>query len=124
MAKKKIKYIKPEMKFNPGMEKYEVDLDNMEKKHKKQQVCELCGDKTGKCTCKKEKPLKVYFCPKCKSTDVGFVFRFQNLFGLLPRIVCKKCNYSSGMFPIAVIPKSKLNKLNKKEENKKARRKK
>ena len=80
---------------------------------KTKQVCELCGDKAGKCSCKNEKPLKVYFCPKCKSTNVRFVFRLQNIFGLLPRIECRKCNYHSGMFPILVIPKSKLKKKKK-----------
>jgi hypothetical protein len=115
---KKLKYVKPKMKFNPGAGKYDVDLGKVKKKEK---YCDFCGE--GKkdqeeCSCKKEKPLKVYFCPKCKSTDVGFVFRFQNIFGLLPKIECKKCNYKSGMFPLLVIPKSKLDKMNKKGKKK------
>ena len=59
--------------------------------------CELCGDKE----------IKVYFCPKCKSTDVKFAFGLGNLFGVIPRQRCGKCG-REGMFPILVTSKNKL----------------
>ena len=31
-----------------------------------------------------EKMIKVYFCPKCQSKDVGYVFGFKNVFGISP----------------------------------------
>jgi len=51
--------------------------------------------------------VKVSFCPKCKSTDVKYVFGFGNLFGVLPRQRCGKCG-RTGVFPILVVDKSKL----------------
>jgi Zn ribbon nucleic-acid-binding protein len=74
--------------------------------------------KDEKCCCCLEdntKPIKVRFCPKCKSTDVGFVFRLQTLFGLLPKVECRKCGYQNIDFPIIVIKKKELEKMNKKE---------
>ena len=63
---------------------------------------------------KKQKPVKVYFCPKCRGFDVGFIFGVRNLMGILPKMRCKKCGFEAGMFPLAEISKSKLDKLNKK----------
>ena len=76
-----------------------------------------CGPK---CKChdekkSKEKTIKVYFCPKCRSKDVGYIFTFGNIFGIIPKMRCKKCGYT-GIFPQLVIPLSKLLKLNKKYE--------
>ena len=62
----------------------------------------------------KNRQVKVYFCPKCKSMDVGFVFGVRNLMGLLPKMQCKKCGFSAGMFPLMVVAKAKLEKMNKK----------
>ncbi len=60
------------------------------------------------------KSLKLYFCPKCDSRNVGYVFRFGNAFGVIPRMECKKCSYSSMIFPQVVLNKAQLDKANKK----------
>ena len=62
---------------------------------------------------KKQKEVKIYFCPKCKNMDVGFIFGVRNLMGILPKIKCKGCGFEAGMFPLAVIEKRKLEKMNK-----------
>lgn len=56
----------------------------------------------------KEKPVRAYFCPKCRSMEVRYVFRLRNLFGLVPTMECKKCDYSARIFPLLVVSKSKL----------------
>lgn len=62
------------------------------------------------CECSKEKLLKVYFCPKCKSTSVRYVFGFRNLFGVVPRMQCEDCSFSASVFPQFVeLPKKKAN---------------
>ena len=66
-----------------------------------------------------KKDLRVYFCPKCKSEQVGYVFRFGNAFGIIPQMECRKCNFSSSIFPQWVIGQEKLDKLNKKKRSKK-----
>jgi len=68
--------------------------------------CDFCdGD-----TCSKEKLLKVYFCPKCKSTKVKYVFGFGNLFGVVPKMKCSDCGFSAAVFPQLVeLPKKKKN---------------
>ncbi len=76
--------------------------------------CKLCGDE-----CCKDKQVKVYLCPKCKSTNVGYVFQFGNLFGIFPKMRCSNCRYSAAVFPQVVIKQSKLNELNKKAGKKK-----
>ncbi len=63
------------------------------------------------CSCSNEKPLKVYFCPKCKSFDVKYTFGFGNLFGVIPKMKCDKCGFSAPVFP-------QLVKLNKEQEKK------
>jgi hypothetical protein len=63
---------------------------------------------------KKEKVVKIYFCPKCKSEQVGYVFRLGNAFGVIPKMECKKCKFSAAIFPQWVVGQKKLNKLNKK----------
>lgn len=73
--------------------------------------CSLCGD-----SCKVEsKKVKVYFCPKCKSRDVGFIFTLKNIFGILPKMKCKKCNFESFIFPQIFFDNKKLNKIKKKK---------
>lgn len=61
--------------------------------------------------CSTEKPVKVYFCPKCKSMNVKYTFGFGNLFGIVPRMQCSKCGFHAPVFP-------QLVKLNKEQERK------
>jgi hypothetical protein len=70
------------------------------------EVCEFCGESS--CDVDHGKIVKVYFCPKCRSKDVGFIFQWRNIFGLLPKMRCKKCKYEASVFPILVIPENKL----------------
>ncbi len=77
---------------------------------KKENVCDSCGE----CSCNNEKPLRVRFCPECKSTDVKFVFKLKNLFGVLPRIECNKCGNNAVDFPVMIVqPKKKVVKVKK-----------
>jgi Zn ribbon nucleic-acid-binding protein len=71
---------------------------------------------------KKEK-VSVRFCPECKSTDVGFVFRLQNIFGLMPRVECRKCGFQDVDFPLLVVGKDSLEKKGKKKAKKKTKKK-
>ena len=66
----------------------------------------------------KEKVVKIYFCPKCKSEQVGYVFRFGNAFGVIPKMECRKCKNSAAIFPQWVVGQKKLNELNKKARQK------
>jgi len=84
---------------------------------KQMECCEFCGCDEG--CCKNEKHVKVYFCPKCRSKDVGYIFTFGNVFGILPKMRCRKCGYSSNVFPQLVISGKKLAELNKKYKGKK-----
>jgi len=59
------------------------------------------------------KQIKIFFCPKCKSKNVKHFFALRNLFGLIPRWKCKDCGFESSIFPMLIINKSKLKKLNK-----------
>jgi hypothetical protein len=52
--------------------------------------------------CSDVKPLKVGFCPKCKSKDVKSIYKLKNLFGLLPRIECERCGHGGESFPIII----------------------
>ena len=69
--------------------------------------------KQGKPKKEKDKQVKAYFCPKCKSMDVGYTFQLRNLFGLIPTMQCKKCHYKAPIFPLLVVSKSKLRKKRK-----------
>lgn len=82
------------------------------------EVCRCCGD----CDDKIEKKdlLKVYFCPRCRSHDVGYIFKLRNIFGVIPKMRCRKCGFElPGGFPIMVIDKRKLGIKNKKRKVKK-----
>jgi hypothetical protein len=89
------------------------------------QKCELCGE--GKCTCEKE--IRVFFCPKCKSMNVRYVFGVGNIFGIIPRMKCFDCNYTAPGFPLLVTSRRKLEesrnnlKTKKTKKQKKVRRK-
>ena len=75
-----------------------------------------------KCSCNhcgcespvKKEVVKVSFCPKCGSKEVGFVFRLGNAFGVIPRMECKKCKFGGSIFPLLVVDKESLNKQNEK----------
>ena len=56
------------------------------------------------------KGVKAYFCPKCKSVEVRYVFGLGNLFGVVPRMKCSKCGFEAVGFPIVVTNKKALNK--------------
>lgn len=101
---------------------------------------ECCG-----CGCEKEEPrsqkgqprgsegvspegqMKLYFCPKCKSHDVGYIFQLKNIFGLMPKMKCKKCGFEAVSFPVLITSEKMLkrnlnktkSKLNKKKVKKK-----
>ena len=64
---------------------------------------------------KEERTTKVYFCPSCKGTGVGYVFSITNLFGVIPKMKCRKCGYSAMNFPMFIFTKKQLEKLNEKE---------
>ena len=70
---------------------------------------------------KKQKTLSIYFCPRCKSKDVGYTFKLRNLFGVIPTMICKKCNFKNTTFPQLEITEKKLKELEKKmqKQNKK-----
>jgi len=89
---KKLKFIKPEMKYNP-IGKYEADFDKI-------------PSKSGK-------KIKLFFCPKCKSKNVFHPFRLRNIWGLIPKWRCRDCGFEANMFPLAVVD---LNKLKKKKK--------
>ena len=75
----------------------------------KECCCHNCG-----CEGKKQDVVKVYFCPKCGSKEVGFVFKFANAFGVIPKMECKKCGFNGSIFPLLVVNKESLNKQNNK----------
>ena len=60
----------------------------------------------------KQKTMRVYFCPNCKSSDVGYIFGIKNLLGIIPRMQCKKCKYKAQIFPQWVMTESQLKKAN------------
>lgn len=91
----------------------------MAKKQTKKKF-ECCGECECECENKeKDKQIKLYVCPRCKSFDVGYIFRLRNIFGIIPKMQCRKCEYEAVAFPIVSITKSRLNKLDKtKRKNK------
>lgn len=85
---------------------------------KNKTCCNCCCEEKMKIKSKKtkDKPIKVYFCPRCKSTDVGYIFTLKNVFGIFPKMRCRKCDFESfAGFPQAIISQKKLNSLNKKK---------
>ena len=70
------------------------------------------------------KPLRIRFCPECKSGEVYFVFRLQNIFGLLPRIECTNCGHHDVDFPVLILHPDELKKKKKKPLLKKVTKKK
>jgi len=80
-----------------------------------------CGD----CCCGKDEKendeeVRMYFCPKCRSTKVSPIQGWRNAFGLIQKWRCKDCGFENMGFPILVVNKNKLNKkINKTGKNKK-----
>lgn len=70
----------------------------------------------------KDNKLKIYFCPKCKSKEVGYIFTLRNIFGIIPKMKCRKCQHE-GIFPIIEIDLNKLKKFEKKQACQKQRKK-
>jgi len=56
----------------------------------------------------KDKKIRVYFCPKCKSFDVKYVFGLGNLFGVIPKQRCNNCRFEMSGFPVLITTKNKL----------------
>jgi len=61
---------------------------------------------------KKDK-IKVYLCPRCKSKNVGYIFRLRNIFGIIPRMRCYDCGTELMMFPIIEVNLNKLKRMRK-----------
>ena len=55
-----------------------------------------------------DKEIKVRFCPKCKSFEVGYVFGLSSWLGMSPRMRCKKCKFEMPSFPVLVTSKKLL----------------
>ena len=70
-----------------------------------------------------DKKIKVRFCPKCKSLDVGYVFGLSSWLGMAPRMRCKKCKFEMPSFPILETTQKKLEADVKKEAARKRRKK-
>ena len=58
---------------------------------------------------KNKEEIKFYICSNCKSTNVRYIFGLGNIFGILPKMKCMTCD-NTGMFPLIVMDKNKLNK--------------
>lgn len=65
-----------------------------------------------------DEDIKVRFCPKCKSTNVKYVFGVWNLFGAIPKMKCGKCGMEMPSFPMIVTSKKLLAKSSKKLKKK------
>jgi hypothetical protein len=66
--------------------------------------CDCCE---GSC----EKDVRVWFCPKCKSRNVGYAFGLGNLFGVIPKMRCRDCGFEMASFPILVAKQGGLGKV-------------
>lgn len=82
---------------------------------KKLPTFHCCGEE--ECDC--NRVVKVYFCPKCKSYNVRYVFRISNLLGVIPRQECLDCGFKSSGFPMLVTTKGKIKEAKDKLKNKK-----
>jgi hypothetical protein len=62
------------------------------------------GTRTSEEVPSKGKKVKVgkYICPKCKSRNVGKIYSFRTLFGIVPKWRCKKCGLEEMVFPRVV----------------------
>jgi hypothetical protein len=76
-------------------------------------ACKCC------CDCDSDKPIRVYFCPKCKSRDVKYIFELRNAFGVIPKMRCGKCGIEMPTFPVLVTTKKLLEESVSKKKNRK-----
>src|SRR3989338_5514697 len=67
----------------------------------------------------KGKTIKIYFCPKCKSKNIKYIFTLATLFGLLPKQRCMSCGYEAAIFPIIEEDKEEIIEEEETEESKK-----
>ncbi len=65
----------------------------------------------------KQEKIKVRFCPKCKSFEVGYVFGLSSWLGMSPKMRCKKCKFEMPSFPILTIDKNDLEKSVRKKKS-------
>ena len=65
----------------------------------------------------KNKKIEVYFCPKCESLDVMYIFGLGNIFGMVPRQKCKGCGLESSVFPMLVTDKKEIQKVEAKNKS-------
>ena len=65
--------------------------------------CECCDGSCGK-------DVRVSFCPRCKSRNVGYTFGLRNLFGVIPKMMCKDCGFDSPTFPVLITNEAELKK--------------
>lgn len=82
-------------------------------KKKEEHCCELCGEscemrKESKRKVPKKDKIKLRFCPKCGNTEVKYVFKLRNIFGVVPRMECPKCGYHDFAFPIIEVEKGRI----------------
>jgi len=77
--------------------------------------CSLCGN-DAKCDC--DKLIKVYFCPKCKTHNVRYIFELSNLFGIIPKMKCLNCGFSASGFPVIVTSRRKVSEMKNKKRKK------
>jgi hypothetical protein len=81
----------------------------MKKQKYKEIKFNCCGDSCCSDHCNSDcKKVEVSVCPRCQSVNVGYMFGIQNLFGVIPRMRCKKCNFRAMSFPLWKIDKNKL----------------
>jgi Zn ribbon nucleic-acid-binding protein len=72
----------------------------------------------------KEKEIKIYFCPRCRSNNVRFIFGVGNIFGIIPKQKCFKCGFEMHNFPILVTTKTRLEEASQKKRKIKSKLKK
>jgi|APSaa5957512535_1039671.scaffolds.fasta_scaffold20194_2 hypothetical protein len=81
------------------------------------------------CSCceHSEKEIRVSFCPECKSRDIKYVFGLGNLFGIMPKMKCGDCGFSSVSFPVLVtnekLLKASVDGMKEREARKRAKKK-
>lgn len=75
----------------------------------------------GSCECCEGsgKDVRVSFCPSCKSRSVGYVFGVGNLFGVMPKMKCRDCEFEMASFPVLTINEKDLAKAIKKIKGRK-----